>query len=163
MLTFVSFEMQVMLTLQHLIRDWQLLPCYAVVKHAVDHLSIDTPLCRFLAACCAYYDATPKKLFRELPSDFLTEVLYLTNKKAHKYEWVEIDEAIDEVGLWCGYHEHESDEQRIECSDWWNQTIEDEQYTFLKAVTDAEGQLGIMKAKSKKIEIKTIRADGKVF
>lgn len=133
----IALRRVVVLTLQRLIESWELLPCYFVIKRALDDLYATAPLCNFFAACCAYYDEVPSERFAELPSDFLAELLDLTRSRANEDEDFDV-----EVGSWCQYHEHEGRSDRKSCELWRKDDVDPDLEHFLlsQATGDINGK-----------------------
>jgi len=88
------------------------LPCSTIVKRALDHLDLKSPLCQFLILCYGYYTdhfTISKRHFSSLPSTFLTEVLTVTFKRLCRESIRSWDED------WCRFHEHQDEEDKQAC------------------------------------------------
>jgi hypothetical protein len=105
------FKTAIMLEWQKFSTSQETLPCPTIVKHALDHLDINSSLCQFLILCYGYYTdyfTVNKGRFATLPSAFLTEVLMVTFARLGRGV-----ESWDED--WCRFHDHRDKEEREAC------------------------------------------------
>ena len=108
-----DLRLAVIFQLQRCVNDWEKLPGPNVLKHVLENLELDAPLCRYLIVCYGYYttyETVSKERLATLPSQVLAAILEVTFKRADGDDDVpEVDEN------WCDFHEHGDDHKRKEC------------------------------------------------
>ncbi|OQV08067.1 BTB/POZ domain-containing protein isoform 2 [Cladophialophora immunda] len=108
----VSFKNVVMLGFQRYVASSEILPHPTIVKHALDNLDLESPMCKYLTRCYGHYTdfkKANKKRFATLSPTFLTEVLLIAFRR------IDAPDVDDWDDNWCDYHEHESDQSRADC------------------------------------------------
>ncbi|EXJ65065.1 hypothetical protein A1O7_01405 [Cladophialophora yegresii CBS 114405] len=114
-----SFKVAVMLEFQRSAFHSDI-PAVNIVRHALDHLGIDSGMCSYLLdrygsqdfSCPERADeAKLEKALYKLPSRFLTRMISLVARRT-------AGGTVNGKGdRWCDYHEHKSEEERKECED----------------------------------------------
>ena len=91
------FKTAVMLEFQRFVASTDTLPYLTIVKHALDYLDLDSPMCQYLVICYGHYTNSEKvnmKRFATLSSTFLASVLLITFKR------IDVNELVDD---WCDF------------------------------------------------------------